>query len=393
MTIRSIDDLDVKGRRVLMRVDFNVPQNDDASISDDTRIRRALPSIRAVLERGARLILMSHLGRPEGKVVPKLRMDPVAERLGELLGKAVRKMDDCVGPEVEEAVMAMQDGDVVLLENLRFHAGEKEGDADFADQLARLGEVYVSDAFGTAHRSDASMVAVAERIPEKGTGYLLQREVEFLTKAVTSPERPYMAVLGGVKVSDKIKVIRSLIERCDAILIGGGMAYNFLKARGENVGRSKLEEDSVGLAGELMAEAARHGVDLLLPVDHVVAGEISDDAETEIVDEVPDGMMGLDIGPRTVKRFCEKLQQAKTVDWNGPMGVFEKRPFVNGTRAIAEFMAELDATTIVGGGDSAAAVEEFGLADKMTHVSTGGGASLKFLEGKPLPGIEAVADA
>jgi len=384
MTIKSIEDLDVKGRRVLMRVDFNVPQNDDGSISDDTRIRRALPSIRAVLERGARLILMSHLGRPEGKAVPKLRMDPVAERLGELLGRPVRKMNDCIGPEVEEAVTTMQDGDVILLENLRFHAGEKEGEADFADQLARLGEVYVSDAFGTAHRSDASMVAVAERIPEKGAGYLLQREVEFLTRAVASPERPYMAVLGGVKVSDKIKVIRSLIERCDAILIGGGMAYNFLKARGENVGRSKL------LAGELMDEAGKRGVDLLLPVDHVVASEISDDAETEIVDEVPDGMMGLDIGPRTIKRFCEKLQQAKTVVWNGPMGVFEKQPFANGTWAIAEFLAELDATTIVGGGDSAAAVEEFGLADKMSHVSTGGGAALKFLEGKTLPGIEAV---
>ena len=390
MTIKSIEDLDVKGRRVLMRVDFNVPQNDDGSISDDTRIRRALPSIQAVLERGARLILMSHLGRPEGKPVPKLRMDPVAERLGELLGGPVRKMDDCIGPEVEEAVMAMQDGDVILLENLRFHAGEKKGDADFADRLARLGEVYVNDAFGTAHRSDASMVAVAERIPEKGAGYLLQKEVEFLTRAVASPERPYMAVLGGVKVSDKIKVIRSLIERCDAILIGGGMAYNFLKARGENVGRSRLEEDSVGLAGELMAEAGKRGVDLLLPVDHVVASEISDDAETEIVDEVPDGMMGLDIGPRTIKRFCEKLQQAKTVVWNGPMGVFEKQPFANGTWAIAEFLAELDATTIVGGGDSAAAVEEFGLADRMSHVSTGGGAALKFLEGKTLPGIEAV---
>ncbi len=393
MTIKGIGDLDVKGRRVLMRVDFNVPQNDDASISDDTRIRRALPSIQAVLDRGARLVLMSHLGRPKGKAVANLRMGPVAERLGELIGRPVRKMDDCVGSDVEEAVMAMQDGDVVLLENLRFHAEEKDGDADFADRLARLGEVYISDAFGTAHRSDASMVAVAERIPERGVGYLLKREVEFLTKAVATPERPYVAILGGAKVSDKIKVIRSLIERCDAIVIGGGMAYNFLKARGENIGNSKCEEDSVGLAGELLAEAEKRGVDLLLPVDHVVAGEISDDAKTEIVDEVPDGMMGLDIGPRTIGCFCEKLKEAKTVVWNGPMGVFEKQPFVAGTRAIAECLAELDATTIIGGGDSAAAIELFGLADRVSHVSTGGGASLKFLEGKPLPGIEAVAGA
>jgi len=387
MAIKTVDQIQVKSKRVLMRVDFNVPLDESGNITDDTRIRMALPSIRAVQQRGARLILMSHLGRPKG-VDPKLRMDPVAKRLSELLGQPVRKVADCVGPEVEKAVAAMRDGDVLLLENLRFHKEEQAGDPAFADKLARLGEVYVSDAFGTAHRPDVSMVAVAERIPVRAAGYLMMKEIEFLSRALSAPERPYIAILGGAKVSDKILVIRSLLERVNAILVGGAMAYTFLKAKGIGVGNSKVEAEHIGTAGELMATAAKRGVDLILPEDHVVAAEISDEAKTEVVGPaIPEGKIGLDIGPQTTARFKARLQGAKMVVWNGPMGVFEKRPFQAGTRAIAECLAGLKATTIVGGGDSAAAVEQFGLAAKMSHVSTGGGASLEFLEGKQLPGI------
>jgi len=345
----SVEDLDVKGRRVLMRVDFNVPQDEAGAITDDTRIERALPSIRRVIEGRGRLILISHLGRPKGKPDPKLRMNVVAERLSELLGKPVRKMDDCIGPEVEAAARDMKDGDVLLLENLRFHAEEQDADEAFAAKLAGLADMYVSDAFGTAHRPDASMVGVPRLLGRGAAGYLMQREIEYLSMALHSPKHPYIAVLGGKKVSDKILVIRSLLDRVDGLIIGGAMAYTF---------------------------------------------QIAGDAATEVQkDEIAEGWIGGDIGPDTIRLFSDKLASARMVVWNGPMGVFEKEPFAAGTRALAQTLAGLDAVTIVGGGDSAAAIEQLGLADKMTHVSTGGGASLEFLEGKELPGIAALTDA
>jgi len=390
----SVEDLDVKGRRVLMRVDFNVPQDEAGAITDDTRIERALPSIRRVIEGRGRLILISHLGRPKGKPDPKLRMNVVAERLSELLGKPVRKMDDCIGPEVEAAARDMKDGDVLLLENLRFHAEEQDADEAFAAKLAGLADMYVSDAFGTAHRPDASMVGVPRLLGRGAAGYLMQREIEYLSMALHSPKHPYIAVLGGKKVSDKILVIRSLLDRVDGLIIGGAMAYTFLKAQAKGVGNSLVEEDKVALAGELLEEAKQKGVDLLLPVDHVAAREIAGDAATEVQkDEIAEGWIGGDIGPDTIRLFSDKLASARMVVWNGPMGVFEKEPFAAGTRALAQTLAGLDAVTIVGGGDSAAAIEQLGLADKMTHVSTGGGASLEFLEGKELPGIAALTDA
>lgn len=390
----TVDKIDVAGKRVLMRVDFNVPQDDNGKITDDTRICEAMKSIKHVVDRGGRLILMSHLGRPKGEVVEKHRMNVVAERLQELLGKPVLKLDDCVGPEVEEAVGKMKDGDVILLENVRFHAEEQAGDPEFARKLASLGEVYVSDAFGTAHRADVSMVGSAELLPVRVAGFLMQKEIEFLSKALEAPEKPYVAVLGGAKVSDKIAVTRNFYKCADAILIGGGMAYTFLKANGVDIGSSKLEADKVDLAKDLLKEAVDAGVDILLPVDHVAGKELTDDAETEIQKPgVDDGWLGLDIGPETVKLFCDKLRSAKMVVWNGPMGVFEKKPFQQGTRAVAELLAESDAISIVGGGDTASAVSVFGVAEKMSHVSTGGGASLEFLEGKSLPGIEVLNDA
>ena len=390
----TIDQMDVKGKRVLMRVDFNVPLDDDRAITDDARIRKALPSIRHVIDGGGRLILMSHLGRPSGEPEDALRLDPCAARLSELLGKPVRKMDDCIGPEVEQAVSEMKDGDVVLLENLRFHKGEKKGDPAFINALAKLGEVYISDAFGTAHRPDASMVGVAEKLPVAAAGYLLQREIEYLGKAVANPEHPYVAVLGGAKVGDKIPVIENFIRIVDAIIIGGAMAYTFLKARGIEIGDSLLDADSLDFCKRMLAEAKEKGVDILLPIDHMAAKAFAEDAETAVQEPgIEAGWLGLDIGPKTIALFVEKLKSAKLVVWNGPMGVFEMAPFAAGTKAIAEALAASDCTSIVGGGDSAAAVEQFGVADRMSHVSTGGGASLEFLEGKTLPGIAALDDA
>jgi len=391
----GLDDIAVEGKRVLMRVDFNVPLDEAGTITDDKRIVAALPSIENVLERGGSLVLMSHLGRPKGgKPEPKYSLAPCAKRLGERLGRDVKQLPDCVGPEVEAACAELKPGQVVLLENLRFHEGEKKGDKEFAEKLARLADVYVSDAFGTAHRPHASMVAVCEAMGGGAAGFLLQKEIEFLSRALEHPERPYAAILGGAKVSDKIAVIRKFMAKTDVILIGGAMAYAFLKAQGKGVGNSKLESDAVPVAGELLAEAKRRNVSLLLPVDHVVVKEFKEDAETRVVpDEIPDGLMGVDIGPETVKLYKDKLSDAGMVVWNGPMGVFEIEAFATGTRALAEFLAEGSATTIVGGGDSAAAVEKFGLSEKMTHVSTGGGASLEFLEGKTLPGIAVLTDA
>jgi len=393
MAKRSIESLDLKGKRVLMRVDFNVPQDDSGAITDDSRIRKVLPSIRYVRDKGGKLILMSHLGRPKGKVVDSLRMDPVAVRLGELLGAEVTKLDDCVGPEVQAAVEKMQEGDVVLLENLRFHPEEEAGDDEFAKQLASCADVYVSDAFGAVHRAHASISGVPKYLPS-AAGFLLLKEIEFLGRVLESPEHPLVAILGGAKVSDKIGVIENLMDKVDTFLIAGAMAYTFLKQQGKGVGKSKVEEDKLDLAGEIMSKAKQAGVEILLPLDHVAAKEISDDAETRVQkDAIEDGWIGLDIGPETINLFFEKLKTAKMVIWNGPVGLFEMEPFSKGTAAIAEVLADSAAVTVIGGGDTAAAVAKLGVEEKMSHVSTGGGASLEFLEGQELPGIAALPDA
>ncbi len=391
MTVR---DLGLAGKKVLMRVDFNVPLDDEQTITDDTRIRAALPTIQYVLEQGASLVLMSHLGRPKGEPNPELSLAPAAARLGELLGKPVKQLGDCVGPEVEAAVAAMGPGAVCVLENLRFHAEETKNDPEFAKQLAALGDAYVNDAFGTAHRAHASTEGVTAHLQPAAAGFLLEKEIEYFTAALDSPEHPFVAVMGGAKVSDKIGVIENLLDKVDCLLVGGGMTYTFLKAMGQNVGNSKLEPDKVDTAARVLELAKEKGVELMLPTDHVIADDFSEAANTQIVDgEIPDGWLALDIGPKTTAAFVEKLKTAKLVVWNGPMGVFEMEPFAAGTRAVAEALAESDATSIIGGGDSVAAVAQAGLSDKMSHISTGGGASLEFLEGKTLPGVAALSDA
>ncbi|MFO7264928.1 MAG: phosphoglycerate kinase [Limnochordales bacterium] len=388
----TVSDLDMAGKRVLVRVDFNVPLQ-DGEVADDTRIRAALPTIEYLRRQGARVILVSHLGRPKGKVVEELRMAPVARRLSQLLGTEVKTVPACVGPEVEAAAAQLKDGEVLLLENIRFYPGEEKNDPEFAKQLAAIADAYVNDAFGTAHRAHASTVGVAQLLPA-AAGFLMQKELEYLGRALENPERPFLAILGGAKVSDKIGVIRNLLPKVDAIAIGGGMAYTFLKAQGYEVGKSIVDEERLELAKELMAEAKQRGVTFLLPVDVVVADKFAPDAARKVVDvsEIPADWQGLDIGPKTRKLFAKEISRAKTIVWNGPMGVFEWEPFAEGTAEIARAMAESDAVTIVGGGDSAAAVEKFGLADKMSHVSTGGGASLEFLEGKELPGVAVLKD-
>jgi len=387
MNKKTIRDVDVEGKRVLVRVDFNTPLSGGA-VSDDTRIRAALPTINYLLERDAALILCSHLGRPKGKVAPELKMDPVAARLSELLERPVKKLDDCVGPAVEAAVQAMQPGDVVLLENTRFHAGEKGNDPQFAQQLANLAEIYVNDAFGTAHRAHASTEGVAHLLPAVA-GFLIEKELQFLGQAASDPERPYVAILGGAKISDKIGVIESLLGKCDRLLIGGGMANTFFKAMGFEVGDSLIEEEAVPTAQSLLDS---FGSQLVLPVDVVIANAFDNDAQSKLVapNDVPTGWRILDVGPKTVATFESALGGARMVVWNGPLGVFEMPNFAQGTFAVAEMLANKDATTIIGGGDSAAAVRQANLADKMSHVSTGGGASLELLEGKSLPGIAAL---
>jgi phosphoglycerate kinase len=387
---KTIKDIEVEGKRVLVRVDFNVPLA-EGKVVDDTRIRAAIPTIEYLLERGAKVILISHLGRPKGKVVPELRMDPVAERLSEILGRAVEKLDDCVGDEVKEAVERMKPGDVILLENTRFHPEERANDPDFSRRLAELADFFVNDAFGTAHRAHASNVGVANYLPTVA-GLLMEREMSFLGKAIESPERPFVAILGGAKISDKIGVIENFLKKVDFLLIGGGVANTFFKAKGYEVGESLVEEESLGVAKEMLEKG---GERLILPVDVVVADKFAADAESKVValDEVPSDWRILDIGPKTVELFKEKLVGAKTVVWNGPMGVFEFPKFSEGTRAVAEALAELDATTIVGGGDSIAAIEQAGVAESITHISTGGGATLKFLEGKELPGIAVISES
>lgn len=391
MNKKTVKDVDVNGKRVLVRVDFNVPM-EDGKVTDDRRIRAALPTINYLLENGASVVLMSHLGRPKGEPDPKYAMGPVAEKLGELLNKPVKKLDDCVGAEVEAVVKAMKPGDVTVLENTRFHKEETKNDAKFSAQLAALGDVYVNDAFGSAHRAHASTAGVTDTLRPAVAGFLLEKELAYLGGALANPKAPFLAIMGGAKISDKIAVIENLLGKVDGLLIGGGMANTFFVAQGHNVGKSLVEEGAIETAKKLLAE---HADKLILPVDCMIATEFKADAESKVVpvDEVPDGWMILDAGPATIAHFANRLAAAKTVIWNGPMGVFEMAPFAKGTFAVAEALANLnDATTIVGGGDSAAAVELSGLADKISHISTGGGASLEFLEGKILPGVDALDD-
>lgn len=389
-----IEDVDLQDKKVLMRVDFNVPLDDKLNVTDDTRIRAALKSIQYVLSKNGRLILMSHLGRPKGKVVDSMRMTPVAGRLSELLGKPVRKLDDCIGPEVEKAVEAMKPGEIILLENLRFHAEEQASDEGFAGKLAKLGEVYIDDAFGTAHRPDVSVAIVTKFIPQAAAGYLLQKEVDYLGRAVQNPEKPFTAIIGGAKVSSKIAVLENLIQKVDTLLIGGAMSYTFLKALGKSVGKSLVEDDKVDMARQIMDKAKSADTAFLLPVDHVVVDEVKEDAPSAVTDDesIKDGKIGVDIGPRTIEKYKAVIRDSKTVVWNGPMGIFEMKPFAKGTFAVGEILAETDCVSIVGGGDSVSAVNKAGIADKISHVSTGGGASLEFLEGKELPGIAALTE-
>ncbi|MCG9967575.1 phosphoglycerate kinase [Pelotomaculum terephthalicicum JT] len=393
MAKKTVRDLDVAGKRVLVRVDFNVPVDKNGQVSDDTRIKAALPTINYLLEKKAKVILASHLGRPKGKIDDKYRMDPVAKRLSELLGFSVRKVDDCIGELPQAAISGMQVGDVVLLENVRFHPEEEKNNEEFARKLSELADIYVNDAFGTAHRAHASTEGVAKFLPAVA-GFLMEGELAMLGKLLSAPERPFMAIMGGAKVSDKIPVIANLFNKVDSLVIGGGMANTFLSATGCDTGKSLVEADKVELAKDLIEEAKSKGIDFLLPVDVVIAPEASPDAEhkTVPVSQIPDDWMALDIGPESVKLFVEALKSAKTIMWNGPMGVFEMEPFAKGTEAVAGALATIEATTVIGGGDSVAAVKKAGVAEKMTHISTGGGASLEFLEGKQLPGVVALLD-
>ncbi len=384
----SIRDLDLKNKRLFIRVDFNVPLAPGGQeITSDKRIKASLPTIKYALEQGAGLVLASHLGRPKGKVNPEMSLKPVAKRLEQLLGRPVKMAPDCIGPEVE--AMKPTPGEVLLLENLRFHPEEEKNEPGFAKQLASLCDLYVNDAFGSAHRAHASTVGMIQFVPKAAAGLLMDKELEWLTKATKNPERPCIAILGGAKVSDKIEVIQNLSKFVDKLLIGGAMAYTFLKAQGKPVGKSLVEEDKVGLAKELLATL---GPKLMLPVDHVVAPELKEGADDQVVETIPDGMIGLDIGPQTVSAFSAEIAQAKTIIWNGPMGVFEKPPFDEGTVAVGKAVAASGAVSVVGGGDSEKAVKSAGVADKITHISTGGGASLEFLSGIELPGVAALSD-
>ena len=390
---KTIEDIDVSGKKVLVRCDFNVPLDENKNITDETRINAALPTIKYLLEHKAAVILCSHLGRPKGEFNMKYSLAPVAKRLSEKLGFEVKLAKDVIGPDAKKLAAEVKPGEAVLLENVRFHAEEEKNDPAFAKELASMAEIYVSDAFGTVHRAHASTAGVAEYLPAVA-GFLIGKELNFLGKAVTDPERPFVAILGGAKVKDKIGVITNLIEKVDTLLIGGGMAYTFMKATGGEIGNSLCDEERLGLALELLDKAKAKGVKLLLPVDNVCGKEFNNDTEQMVCEsgKIPEGWEGLDIGPKTVELFSKEIKAAKTVVWNGPMGVFEMPNFAKGTLAIATAMAESDATTIIGGGDSAAAVTQMGLASKMSHISTGGGASLEFLEGKTLPGVAALND-
>lgn len=392
---KTVEDIEVKGKRVLVRCDFNVPLDENRNITDDTRIVGALPTIEYLVKNGAKVILCSHMGKPKGEPKPELSLAPVAKSLSEKLGKdVVFAKDDCVvGENAKRAVSEMADGDIVLLENTRYRAEETKNIDDFSKELASLADVFVNDAFGTAHRAHCSNVGVTKYLPVAACGYLIQKEIQFLGNAVNNPVRPLVAILGGSKVSSKISVINNLLEKVDTLIIGGGMAYTFMKAKGLSIGTSLLEEDFIDYAKDMMKKAEEKGVKLLIPTDSIEASEYSNDAEIKVSENgIDDGFMGLDIGPKSIELFSNALKDAKTVVWNGPMGVFEMPNFAKGTNAIAKVLSELDATTVIGGGDSVAAVNKAGLADKMSHISTGGGASLEFLEGKELPGIAAIND-
>ena len=392
MNKKSVRDVEVAGKRVFVRVDFNVPL-ENGRITDDTRIRETLPTIRHLMERGAKIILASHLGRPKGKVVEELRLTPVARRLSELLGKPVQKADEAVGDAVKAKVAALRDGDVLLLENVRFYPGEEANDPGLAKAFAELADLYVNDAFGAAHRAHASTEGIARHLPAVA-GLLMEKEITVLGRALNNPDRPLTAIVGGAKVKDKIDVIDKMIEIADNILIGGGLVYTFLKAQGKEIGKSLVDDTKLEAALGFIEKAKVLGKNFMLPVDFVVADRFAADANTRVVgaDEIPAGWEGLDIGPKTAAAYAEVIRASKMVIWNGPMGVFEMEPFAGGTRAVAQACAETAAYTILGGGDSAAAVGKFGLADKMDHISTGGGASLEFMEGKVLPGVAALSD-
>jgi phosphoglycerate kinase len=392
MAIKSIRDIDIRGKRVFFRFDFNVPLDDSATIKDDTRIRRALPTLEYALAQGAKAILSSHLGRPKGERNPKMSLRPVANRLQELLGRPIAFVDDCVGDAVKHAVDALPEGGALLLENLRFHAGETKNDPGFSAELALLADVYVNDAFGTAHRAHASTVGIAELVKEKAAGLLLKEELDSLGKAFSQPQRPVLAIFGGAKVSDKLAVLNNILDRMDIILIGGGMANTFLKAKGTEVGASRVEEDMLATAGDMLASAQAKGCSVVLPVDVVVADKMEADAETSVVpaDRVAPAVMALDIGPLTAEAFGTEIRKAGTIVWNGPMGVFEIPAFSQGTMEIARFVADAPGFSVVGGGDTIRAVHQAGIEDKISYISTGGGAFMEFMEGKTLPGVAAL---
>jgi phosphoglycerate kinase len=394
MSKKTLEDIQVKGKRVLLRVDFNVPINTNTgAISDDSRIRVSLPTIKYLIDHEAKVIICSHVGRPGGKVVENLRMAPIAQRLSQLMGLPVSTASDCIGHEVENKVKELKEGDILVLENLRFHPGEEENDADFAQKLASLADIYVDDAFSTAHRDHASIVGIARYLPAVA-GLLMERELEVMGKLLHNPERPWACLIGGAKGSDKIELLQSMLKKVDMLLVGGGIAATFLKTQGYEVGNSLIDNDKLGLARELLQEAKELRVPLLLPIDAVVAEEIRDGASTRIIptNKIPANAHIVDIGPKSVELFQNELRKCRTIMWNGPMGIYEIPQFAQGTRAIANFLSTLDATTIIGGGSSAEVVQEMGLADKMTHVSTGGGASLKFLEGITLVGVKVLLD-
>ena len=389
MNKKTVRDIDVTGKKVLVRCDFNVPlDKETGKITDNRRIRAAIPTIEYLIDHNAKVILCSHLGRPKGEFNLKYSLKPVAEELSKLLGKEVKLAKDVIGEDAEKLTSEIKEGEVVLLENVRFHKEEEENDPEFAKKLASFAEIYVNDAFGTAHRAHASTAGVADYLPAV-SGFLIEKELEFLGNALDNPERPFVAILGGAKVSDKIGVIENLLDKVDTLIIGGGMAYTFYKAQGHSIGTSICEEDKIDLANDILNKAKEKNVEILLPIDNHVSAEYSNEAEDKYIDsvEIPEGFMGLDIGPKTIELFKNAIKNAKTVVWNGPLGVTEFSKFEEGTKAIAEALAETEAVTVIGGGDSAAAVEKFGLSDKMTHISTGGGASLEFLKGKVLPGI------
>ncbi|WP_179393388.1 phosphoglycerate kinase [Sporosarcina sp. JAI121] len=392
MSKKTMKDMQLEGKRVFCRVDFNVPM-EDGKVTDDTRIRAAIPTIDYMVGQGAKVILASHLGRPKGEVNEEMRLTVAGEKLAELIGKPVTKLDSSIGEDVEKTISTMKNGNIVLLENVRFHAGEEKNDAELAKSFAALADVFVNDAFGAAHRAHASTAGIAEYIPAV-SGLLLEKELDILGKALSEPERPFTAIIGGAKVKDKIGVIDHLLDKVDNLLIGGGLSYTFTKAQGHATGNSLLEEDKIDLAKSFIQKAKEKGVNLYLPIDVIIADEFSKDANTKTVniDSIPEGWMGLDIGPKTASLYADVINDSKLIIWNGPMGVFEMEPYAGGTQQVAKAMAETKAYTVIGGGDSAAAVEKFGVADKMDHISTGGGASLEFMEGKDLPGVTALND-